>query len=60
MIDCILGSLLGTLLGVGGAAYYAYYLNKKDHEKQISELKKLIDDLTTFKIKFGDEIFRKG
>ena len=56
MIDCILGSLLGTLLGVGGAAYYAYYLNKKDHEKQISELKKLIDDLTTFKIKFGDEI----
>jgi len=56
MIECIFGSLLGTLLGVGGAAYYAHYLNKKDDEKRISEIKKLIDDLTTFKIKFGDEI----
>ena len=56
MIECIFGSLLGTLLGVGGAAYYAYYLNKKEDEKLISEIKELIDNLTTFKVKFVDEI----
>jgi len=36
MIDCILGSLLGTLLGVVGSAYYAYYLTKKDEKKFIT------------------------
>ena len=56
MIECILGSLLGTLLGVCGSAFIVLDQIKKDDEKRISELKKLIDDLTTFKVKFGDEI----
>lgn len=56
MIECMLGSLIGTLLGLAGSALIVQYQENKNEKKKISELKKLIDNLTTFKIKFEDEI----
>lgn len=56
MIECIIGSFIGTLLGLTGSYYIVRYQLKKDEKKWESDFKKLIEELTTFKIKFEDVI----
>ena len=52
MINCIIGSIIGTLIGLCGAGLYGDYLFKK----QINKLNKLIEDANTFKVTFKHEL----
>jgi len=56
MVECIFGSVIGTLIGLLGAIYIAEWQINKD----IKKIKKLIEDANTFKITLKNEIFRKG
>ena len=60
MIECILGSLIGTLLGLTGSFYIVRYQLEKDWKRDMKQLDELIEKLTTFKITLKNEIFRKG
>ena len=52
MITSIIGSLLGTLIGLVGSLYIADYMLAQNMKK----LKKLIEDANTFKITLKNEI----
>ena len=56
MINCIIGSIIGTLIGLLGSVYIVEWQFNKD----IKKLKQLIEDANTFKITLKNEIFRKG
>ena len=56
MIECIIGSLIGTLIGLGGALFYSSHLLNKELKK----LEDLIEECNTFKIILKNEVFRKG
>lgn len=52
MINCIIGSLIGTLIGlVGSLCILDYTFNK-----EIKKIKQLIEDANTFKITLKNEI----
>ena len=55
MINCIIGSIIGTLLGLCGSFYIIRYQLEKDEKKWNENIKKLIDDLTTFNFKLKVE-----
>lgn len=46
MINCIIGSIIGTLIGLCGAVFYSNHTFKK----WINKLNKLIEDSHTFKV----------
>ena len=52
MINCIIGSFIGTLIGITSGFYIIEWQCRKDLKK----LEKLIEDMNTFKIKFKHEI----
>ena len=52
MISCILGSLLGTLIGLVGSLFIA----KQMLYKAIKDIEKLIEEANTFKITLKNEI----
>lgn len=52
MINCIIGSLLGTLIGLCGGVFYANYTFDSWKKK----IDKLIEDTNTFKIILKNEI----
>ena len=52
MINCIIGSIIGTLIGLVGSLYIADYMLAKN----IKKLKKLIEEANTFKITLKNEI----
>ena len=56
MFECIVGSVIGTLIGLLGAMFIAEWQINND----IKKIKKLIEDANTFKITLKNEIFRKG
>ena len=56
MIECIVGSLIGTLLGLTGSFYIVRYQLEKDWKRDMKKLDELIEELTTFKITIKDEI----
>ena len=56
MIECILGSLIGTLLGLTGSFFIMRYQCIKDWKREIKTMEELINEMNTFKIKFEDEI----
>lgn len=56
ILECIVGSLVGTLLGLTGSFYIVRYQLKKDFEREQKQFEDLIEKLTTFKIKFEDVI----
>lgn len=56
ILECIAGSLIGTLLGLTGSFYIVRYQLKKDFEQEKKQIEDLIEKLTTFKIKFEDVI----
>ena len=60
MIECIIGSVIGTLLGLPGSFFIVRYQLEKDWKRQIKEIEGLIEELTTFKITIKDEIFGKS
>ena len=56
MINCLIGSIIGTLIGIGGVLLYGNYLLNKE----IKKLENLIEECNTFKIILKNEVFRKG
>ena len=56
MIECIVGSLIGTLLGLTGSFYIVRYQLEKDWKRDMKKLDELIEELTTLKITIKDEI----
>ena len=56
MVECIIGAVIGTLIGLLGSFYVVEWQFNKD----IKEIKKLIEDANTFKITLKNEIFREG
>ena len=54
MIECVLGSLVGTLIGLCVSAFIVEWKMNKDYKKQLKEFKEAINELTTFKLKFED------
>ena len=56
MIECIVGSIIGTLIGLVGSLFVGDYMINKE----INKIKKLIEDANTFKITLKNEIFRES
>ena len=56
MIECIIGSVIGTLLSLVGGFYIIRWQCMKDYKKDMKQLEELIEKLTTFKITIKDEI----
>ena len=56
MINCIIGSIIGTLIGLCGCVIYANYTFNSWKKK----IDKLIEDANTFKIILKNEIYREG
>lgn len=54
MIECVLGSLVGTLVALCASAFIVEWKMDENYKKQLKELKDAINELTTFKIKFED------
>lgn len=52
MINCIIGSVIGTLISILGSFYVARWQYMKDLKK----IKQLIEDANTFKITLKNEI----
>ena len=52
MINCIIGSIIGTLIGLCGGIFYANYA----FNSWRSKIYKLIEDANTFKITLKNEI----
>ena len=52
MIECIIGSIIGTLIGICGGIIYANY-TFNSWKKKIDQL---IEDANTFKITLKNEI----
>ena len=52
MINCIIGSIIGTLIGLCGGIFYANYVFNSWKKK----INKLIEDANTFKITLKNEI----
>lgn len=52
MIDCIIGSMIGTFFGLCGGVLYANYTLNSWKNK----IYKLIEDMNTFKITLKNEI----
>lgn len=55
MIECIFGSIVGTLLGLTGVFYISRYQLKKDFDDDLKQLKKLMDQLAVFNVVIKDE-----
>lgn len=51
-INCLMGSIVGTLIGLAGSLYYAEWR----YNKIIKKYNKLIEDANTFKITLKNEI----
>jgi uncharacterized protein YneF (UPF0154 family) len=60
MIECVIGSLIGTLIGMTGSFFIARYQLKKDFDAELKRIEQLIEDMNTYKITIKDEVFRKG
>ena len=58
MIECIIGSVIGTLLGLTGSFYIVRWQLEKDMKRKVKELRDLIEEATTFnfKVKFEDVV----
>ena len=58
MIECIIGSVIGTLLGLTGSFYIVRWQLEKDMKRKMKELRDLIEEATTFnfKVKVEDVI----
>jgi virulence-associated protein VapD len=56
MIEAIIGSIIGTAITFGLVVGYMEYSAKKQYKKQKEDIQKLIEELTTFKIKLEDVI----
>ena len=56
ILECFLGSICGSLIGMCVGALIALYGINKDFEKQYKKTQQLIEELTTFKVKFEDVI----
>ena len=54
MIELIFCSVVGTLLGLGILGCTYLYIDDKRYTKRLKDKQKLIENLTTFKIKFED------
>ena len=52
MMSCIIGSLIGTLIGLVGSLFILDYMLNKE----IKKIKQLIEDANTFKITLKNEI----
>ena len=52
MINCILGSIIGTLIGLVGSLYFAEWR----YNKMIKKVEQLIEDANTFKVTLKNEI----
>lgn len=52
MINCIIGSVIGTFIGLIGG----FYLIEWQINKDLKKIKKLIEDANTFKITLKNEI----
>ena len=56
ILECFLGSLLGATIGICIGGLIVLYGMNKDFQKQFKKNQELIEELTTFKIKFEDVI----
>ena len=52
MINCIIGSIIGTLIGLVGSFYFAEWR----YNKMIKKIEQLIEDANTFKVTLKNEI----
>ena len=56
ILECFLGSICGATIGVCIGALIAAYGINKEFQRQYKKNQELIEELTTFKIKFEDVI----
>ena len=56
ILNCIMGSAFGTLVSIITSFYIVRYQIKKDIEEFEKNTKKLINEMTTFKLKLCNEI----
>ena len=56
ILECFIGSIFGSAIGMCIGGLIVLYGMNKDFQKQYKKNQELIEELTTFKIKFEDVI----
>lgn len=56
ILECFIGSIFGSAIGMWISGLIVLWEINKDFEKQNKKAREMIEELTTFKIKFEDVI----
>ena len=56
ILECFIGSVFGSAIGMCIGGLIVLWGINKDFEKQNKKVREMIEELTTFKIKFEDVI----